>query len=368
LFGPRFSPGLAAAGVAFSGVGDFNAALAFLTAADGLLVAAMIRARPSGIRRRFLLAAFAGAGVAAAFVFRAAAHRFLCAAARRRRAEGLTTRLGAAAAAAGADRMCAVHAVPDALQRTEADLSFLIREEKAHALRNPCAVSAYMFCMMANFTLLGAAAILFLLAGSSPASGQTLDKLQLHNVQAVAAEYRGTKAIHITQTSGAQGDDTLAIVSGSDLLDGVIEVALAGAPAPGAFGDARGFIGVAFRVQPSAAKFELLYLRPSNGRAEDQLRRNHSTQYSSFPDWPWQRTRQETPGLYESYVDLEPGVWTKVKIVLAGGKARLYVHGAEQPCLIVNDLKLSPAKGAIGLWTGPGTDGYFANLHTTPAP
>jgi hypothetical protein len=225
-----------------------------------------------------------------------------------------------------------------------------------------------MFCMMANFTLLGAAAILFLLAGSSPASGQTLDKLQLHNVQAVAAEYRGTKAIHITQTSGAQGDDTLAIVSGSDLLDGVIEVALAGAPAPGAFGDARGFIGVAFRVQPSAAKFELLYLRPTNGRAEDQLRRNHSTQYSSFPDWPWQRTRQETPGLYESYVDLEPGVWTKVKIVLAGGKARLYVHGAEQPCLIVNDLKLSPAKGAIGLWTGPGTDGYFANLHTTPAP
>jgi hypothetical protein len=151
-------------------------------------------------------------------------------------------------------------------------------------------------------------------------------------------------------------------------LDGVIEVALAGAPAPGAFGDARGFIGVAFRVQPSAAKFELLYLRPTNGRAEDQLRRNHSTQYSSFPDWPWQRTRQETPGLYESYVDLEPGVWTKVKIVLAGGKARLYVHGAEQPCLIVNDLKLSPAKGAIGLWTGPGTDGYFANLHTTPAP
>jgi len=67
-------------------------------------------------------------------------------------------------------------------------------------------------------------------------------------------------------------------------------------------------------------------------------------------------------------VDLEPGAWTKVKIVLAGGKARLYVHGAEQPCLIVNDLKLLPAKGAIGLWAGPGSDGYFANLRTTAAP
>ena len=200
------------------------------------------------------------------------------------------------------------------------------------------------------------------------ASGQTLDQLQLHKVRATAAEYRGNIAIHVTQEPGVQGEDTLAIVSRTELQDGVIEVDLAGAPAPGAFGDARGFIGVAFRVQPDAARFELLYLRPTNGRAEDQLRRNHSTQYVSFPDWPWQRTRQETPGLYESYADLEPGVWTKVKIVLAGGKARLYVHGAEQPCLIVNDLKLPPAKGAIGLWAGPGTDGYFANLRLTPKP
>ena len=208
--------------------------------------------------------------------------------------------------------------------------------------------------------------ILALLAGLHPASGQTLDRLQLHKVRAAAAEYRGSKAVHITQAPGAQGEDTLAIVSGTELRDGVIEVDLAGAPAPGAFGDARGFIGVAFRVQPDAARFELLYLRPTNGRAEDQLRRNHSTQYVSFPDWPWQRTRQETPGLYESYVDLEPGVWTKLKIVLAGDKARLYVHGTEQPCLIVNGLKLPPAAGGIGLWTGPGTDGYFANLRVAP--
>ena len=43
----------------------FPAALAFLTAAHRLFVAAMIRARPSGLRRRFFLLAFAGAGVAA---------------------------------------------------------------------------------------------------------------------------------------------------------------------------------------------------------------------------------------------------------------------------------------------------------------
>ena len=221
---------------------------------------------------------------------------------------------------------------------------------------------------MINLTLVAGAVILALLASPPSAAGQTLDKLQLHKVRAAEAEYRGSKAIHITQTPGAQGEDTLAIAGGFELQDGVIEADLAGAPGPGAFGDARGFIGVAFRVHPDAAKFELFYLRPTNGRADDQLRRNHSTQYISFPDWPWQRTRQETPGLYESYADLEPGVWTKVKIVVAGAKARLYVNGAGQPCLIVNDLKLPPAKGAIGLWTGPGTDGYFANLRVTPQP
>jgi hypothetical protein len=209
-------------------------------------------------------------------------------------------------------------------------------------------------------------ALLAVLAGASFASGQTVDKLELRNVRAEPVEYQGKKAVHLTQTPGAQGEETLAIVAGSQFRDGTIELEVAGAPAAGAFGGARGFIGVAFRTQPAASKFELLYLRPTNGRAEDQLRRNHSTQYVSVPEWPWQRSRQEAPGLYESYVDLEPGVWTKVRIVVNGTKARLYVHGAEQPCLIVNDLKLGPATGAIGLWVGPGTDGYFAGLKFTP--
>ncbi len=209
-------------------------------------------------------------------------------------------------------------------------------------------------------------ALLAMLAGASLASGQTVDKLELHKVRAESVVYRGKRAVHLTQTPDAKGEDTLAIVAGAQFQDGTIEVEVAGAPASGAFGGARGFIGVAFRVHADASKFELLYLRPTNGRAEDQLRRNHSTQYVSFPDWPWHRLRQEASGLYESYVDLEPGVWTKVRIVVNGTKARLFVHGAQQPCLLVNDLKLGPTKGAIGLWVGPGTDGYFANLRLTP--
>lgn len=213
---------------------------------------------------------------------------------------------------------------------------------------------------------LSGAATLWLLAGASPALGQTLDKLKLRNVHAESAVYRGKQAIHVTGVTGGGQGESLAIVDGPGIEDGVIEVDLAGSPGAGAFDAARGFVGIAFRVQPDAAKFELFYLRPTNGRAEDQLRRNHSTQYVSFPDWPWQRTRQETPGLYESYADLESGAWTRVKITVSGPKARLYVNGAEQPCLMVNDLKMAPVKGAVALWIGPGTDGYFADLHVLP--
>lgn len=209
---------------------------------------------------------------------------------------------------------------------------------------------------------------LVLTLAASFAAGQSADKLQPRKVRVEPAEYRGKKAVHIAQLPQAQGEDTFALVTGSEFQNGVLEVELAGAPAAGSMEGARGFIGFAFRVQSEVSKFELIYLRPTNGRAEDQLRRNHSTQYVSFPDWPWQRTRKETPGLYESYVDLEPAVWTKVKIVVSGNKAQLYVHGVEQPCLIVNDLKMGETKGAVALWVGPGTDGYFANLKISPSP
>ncbi len=80
---------------------------------------------------------------------------------------------------------------------------------------------------------------------------------------------------------------------------------------------------------------------------------------------PWERLRKETPGVYESYVDLEPGAWTSIRIVVDGVKAQLYVHGTAQPTLIVNDLKLGDVSGGIALWIGQGTDAYFADVKVT---
>ena len=40
-------------------------------------------------------------------------------------------------------------------------------------------------------------------------------------------------------------------------------------------------------------------------------------------------------------MDLDAGAWTKMNIVVSGTKAQLYVNGADRPCLIVNDLKIT---------------------------
>ena len=79
--------------------------------------------------------------------------------------------------------------------------------------------------------------------------------------------------------------------------------------------------------------------------------------------------RTETPEKYESYVDLVPATWTKVKIEVRGTEARLYVHDQPQPTLVVNDVKTGAnARGAIALWIDIGTEAHFRSLTLTREP
>ncbi len=204
-------------------------------------------------------------------------------------------------------------------------------------------------------------------AVQSTFSLKSLDGLEVLNGKAEVVTYRGRRAVHLIPSSDHQGpeDSVIGILGGSNFGDGIIEAEVAGIPRSGAPADARGFIGISFHVQPHGSRLENIYLRPINGRADDQLRRNHSVQYTSEPDFPWYRLRQENPGGYESYVDLEPGAWTRMKIIVSGKTARLYVNGATQPCLIVKDLKMGQNNGAVAIWAHSSTDGYFSSLRIT---
>jgi hypothetical protein len=226
---------------------------------------------------------------------------------------------------------------------------------------------------MTRLTVLAlVAGVTFLVPGSVSAQTkqyalESVEGLRLHNVTAEPGTLQGKNGLRLTISGDAarrldgmqpgQPDlEQLAWIEGVLFSNGVIEAEVAGTPSPTAAQGARGFVGVAFRLQEDKKTYDAFYLRPTNG-----------LQYISHPDWPWFRLRKETPSRYESYVDLVPATWTKIKIEVRGERARLYVHDGEQPTLIVNDLKTgASAKGAVALWLGPGTVAHFRNLTIRP--
>lgn len=239
-----------------------------------------------------------------------------------------------------------------------------------------------------------ATALLFTFAASAEDIPLTPgDRLELLNVKAEAETFKGKQGIRVeisdeakkraqalarrrqaaakTGTKKAGGGErgrieVLSIVKDLEFSNGTIELDIAGEPASDAGGGARGFVGLAFRVQPDNHTYDAVYLRPTNGRAEDQGRRNHTVQYISHPDWPWFRLRRETPSQYETYADIGPAEWIHLKITVDGEKARIHVNHAEQPTLIVNDLKSGPdAKGRVALWMEGSTIARYANLKIT---
>lgn len=226
-------------------------------------------------------------------------------------------------------------------------------------------------------TTVGAAILAVSLLATSAGVAQDAITLRLsdtsrltpHNVTAVAVRYRDSDAVEVRLAGAYRGPDkdTFAVIQGLDFHDGTIEVDVAGSLLPTALSGARGFVGIAFRIDPKDFACEGLYIRPTNGRAEDQVRRNHATQYFSYPGWDFDRLRREAPAEYEAYADLVPDEWIHLRIEVAAATARLYVGDATQPTLIVNDLKRgADARGSIGLFVDNGTSGHFRNLTVRP--
>ena len=124
--------------------------------------------------------------------------------------------------------------------------------------------------------------------------------------------FKGRAGVRVVEVKpGADpAQSTLAQVAGSSFRNGVIQLALAGEPGPGAPEAARGFIGVAFRIQTDAAD-QYIYLRMTNGRADDQVRRNHSVQDPRTPSGTGRGCARSFRETYQSYVDLQPSVWTQ---------------------------------------------------------
>jgi len=182
-------------------------------------------------------------------------------------------------------------------------------------------------------------------------------------VKAEAVEYKGRKAIRLT----TQVEFGLAFLNGTQFRDGTIDVDIAtkiltppGVRMPG-------FTGIAFRANPDTGHFEMFYLRPGNSHAEDQAMRNHSVQYTSEPNYGWEKLRRHWPFIYESYTDLQLDEWVHVKIEVHGRLASLYLNNSASPSLIVDGLKGEDLQGPVALWGYASEEAYFSNLKITNA-
>lgn len=198
---------------------------------------------------------------------------------------------------------------------------------------------------------------------------QTVDlkkeKLEAVNSFMSLEKLNGKDVVRVVKDSVIKEFDgpTFVRINNLDFTNGTIEVKVLSRLLPDAPDFSRGFIGIAFRINDDNSKFESIYIRPTNGRADDQVRRNHSIQYFAYPDYKFQQLRKESPEMYESYADMGLNEWIQIRIEVEGQKAWLYINNNEQPSLIVNDLKMGGnMQGAIGLFVDVGTEGFFKDI------
>lgn len=203
-------------------------------------------------------------------------------------------------------------------------------------------------------------------------SGQTIqlnkDNLQPNQVHISFDKLEDKEVLKVVKDTAVKAVDEPTFVRIKDLnfINGIIEVKVLSRLLKNAPAFARGFIGLAFRIDDKNSTYESIYIRPTNGRANDQIRRNHSIQYYAYPDFKFDKLRQISPEKYESYSDMGLDEWITMRIEVKGKEALLFLNDSVYPVLTVNDLKLGEnAEGGIGLWVEIGTEGYFRDLKIT---
>jgi hypothetical protein len=173
-----------------------------------------------------------------------------------------------------------------------------------------------------------------------------------------AADKDGRPAVRFDQRPG----DGVAWWPDLVFGDGDLELDVRGKDEP-----QRSFLGIAFHGADEKT-YDVVYFRPFNFRASDPERHKHAVQYISLPGYDWQKLRTEQPDKFEAPLPQppDPNGWFHVRVAVRHPKVTVFVNGAPQPCLAVQQLS-SRGKGWVGFWVGNGSAGEFANLRVSPA-
>lgn len=225
------------------------------------------------------------------------------------------------------------------------------------------------------------AGILWLLAIFSSYS-QTIklknQNFELHNVTGDIVKFEGKKALRIERDLNAIPFDSTRIeetvdephyarlLGLEDFENGTIEVKMYSelkVPAP--YSGIAGFIGLYFRVLEDDSAFESIYVRPKVGRSANQLHRNHTVQYFSYPDYKFDTLRKIAPFRYEGSAPVALNEWFTMRIEVNGETAELFINDMKYSSFIVDKMLGTSKKGFVGLYVDIGTIGYFRDLKVT---
>lgn len=194
------------------------------------------------------------------------------------------------------------------------------------------------------------------------------NEFEISHVKASVVQLNGVEVLRLERDmenfpfEKGVDEPTFAKLMDFNLENGTVEVKVLSRLLPTAPPFARGFIGLAFRIEEDNSAYESIYIRPTNGRADDQIRRNHSVQYYAYPDFKFDRLRTEFPELYETYADMGLDEWITMRIEFKGKSAKLFLNDQKMPAFLVNEMLGSSTTGSIGLWVEVGTEGFFKEL------
>lgn len=195
------------------------------------------------------------------------------------------------------------------------------------------------------------------------------DRFQAVHTLVENRELDGERVLRVVKAEKIDQPDenTYARLTGLIFHNGVISVKMRSRLLPDAPSHARGFIGIAFRIGGDDASFESFYVRPTNGRTEDPVRRAHGCQYFSYPTYTFSYFREHGITRYEAPVDIGLDEWIQLTAVIEDSCGKFYLNGGETPVLTVEDFKHGPhASGAVGFFVDIGTEAFFKDLRIIP--
>jgi sugar lactone lactonase YvrE len=140
-----------------------------------------------------------------------------------------------------------------------------------------------------------------------------------------------------------------AFLKDVDFRNGTIEIDIA------VEARSRSYPGIIFRMQ-SERDYERFYIRPHRSPFyPDALQ--YTPAFNGIDSWQLYNGEG-----YTAVADILPNQWIHVRMEVFGKQARVFLDDAEQPALVITDLKHGISKGTIGLMGPRDKTAYFSDF------